>query len=147
MSSLQLNTLFTACALALACAMLSVIVVLRRWAFIGEGIAHSGFGGAGAAWILMLLIPAFKQSVWLPYVSVVIFCIGAALAIGALSRGRSIHADAAIGIFLTASLAFGILAQKIYDKVNHVRPALFDDLLYGEFSGSSPQLAQLAAAM
>jgi ABC-type Mn2+/Zn2+ transport system permease subunit len=147
MSSLQFNTLLTACALSLACALLSVIVVLRRWAFIGEGIAHSGFGGAGAAWILMLLIPAFKQTTWLPYVSVVIFCILASLAIGALSRGRSIHADAAIGIFLTASLAFGILAQQIYYKVNGAMPTLFENLLYGQFSAFSRSYAQLALAM
>jgi ABC-type Mn2+/Zn2+ transport system permease subunit len=146
MPPLQLNTLITACALALACALLSVIVVLRRWAFIGEGIAHSGFGGAGAAWIVMLLVPALDQA-WLPYLAVVLFCIGASLAIGALSRGRSIHADAAIGIFLTASLAFGIVAQQIYHKVRGVTPTLFDNLLYGQISSFSSQYTNLALAI
>src|SRR2546421_2349350 len=48
----------TTCAVAVACAVLSVFVVSRRWAFIGEGISHSGFGGAGAVWLLALAFPA-----------------------------------------------------------------------------------------
>ena len=48
MSGLQIS-LVSASAIGVACAMLSVFVILRRWAFIGEGIAHAGFGGAGTA--------------------------------------------------------------------------------------------------
>src|SRR5437879_319648 len=32
--------LLTTCSLAAACAVLSVFVVLRRWALLGEGVAH-----------------------------------------------------------------------------------------------------------
>src|SRR3954462_7204620 len=92
------NTLLTATSLALACGVLRVIVVLRRWAFIGEGISHSGFGGAGTAWLLMLAFPALDQS-WVPYASVVIFCLATALALGALSRSPRVQIDSAIGIF------------------------------------------------
>ena len=56
MSALQMS-IITAGAIGLACAALSVFVILRRWAFIGEGIAHAGFGGAGTAWVLSLLFP------------------------------------------------------------------------------------------
>ena len=55
--------------LAIACAALSIPVVLRRWAFIGEGIGHSAFGGAGMAWIAALLIPSLDQD-WAPYLFV-----------------------------------------------------------------------------
>jgi ABC-type Mn2+/Zn2+ transport system permease subunit len=48
----MLNGLLASIALSIACAALSVFVVSRRWAFIGEGISHSGFGGAGTAWML-----------------------------------------------------------------------------------------------
>src|SRR4029077_14125619 len=92
-------TLLSTSTLAVACALLSVIVVLRRWAFIGEGISHSGLGGAGTAWLLMLAFPALDQS-WVPYASVVIFCLATALALGALSRSPRVQPDAAIGIFL-----------------------------------------------
>src|SRR3954462_8611215 len=106
------NTLLTATSLALACGVLRVIVVARRWAFIGEGISHSGFGGAGAAWLLMLAVPALATAAWLPYVAAVVFCLATALAIGWLSRGSRVSSDTAIGIFLVASLAFGFLAQQ-----------------------------------
>ena len=60
--------------IATACAVLSVLVVSRRWAFIGEGISHSGFGGAGTAWLLALVVPSLNQP-WLPYVCVIVFCL------------------------------------------------------------------------
>src|SRR5688572_22897848 len=90
---------FTAAAMAVACATLSVFVVSRRWAFIGEGISHSGFGGAGTAWMLALALPgSVMEQPWVPYCGVVVFSLGAALAIGYLTRGRAIHSDTAIGI-------------------------------------------------
>src|SRR4051812_22260505 len=125
----------TALAMAVACAVLSVFVVARRWAFIGEGISHSGFGGAGAAWLLMLAAPSLGQSTWVPYVAVVLFCLATALAIGYLSHGNRVTGDAAIGIFLVASLAFGFLARQIFLHVRHAEPAGFDALLFGGDSG------------
>ncbi len=54
-------TLLTVCALSLACAVLSIFVIARRWAFIGEGISHAGLGGAGTAWIAALFIPGAES--------------------------------------------------------------------------------------
>src|ERR1041384_1633873 len=110
MSSNILHMLLATSALAVACALLSVVVVVRRWAFIGEGISHSGFGGAGTAWLLMLLIPALDQP-WVPYAILIVFSLLTAMAIGAISRGKRVNADAAIGVFLVASLAWGFLAE------------------------------------
>src|SRR3954467_3567487 len=95
----------TALAMAIACATLSVFVVARRWAFIGEGISHSGFGGAGVAWLIMLAGPSTVDQTWLPYSTAALFCIATAVAIGWLSRGNRVSSDTAIGIFLVASLA------------------------------------------
>jgi len=136
----------TALALSLACAVLSVIVVLRRWAFIGEGISHSGIGGAGTAWLLMLAFPAMDQP-WVAYVSVVIFCLVTAIAIGALCRGRAIQPDAAIGIFMVASLAWGFLAQGIYFQQQHKSPALWETLLFGQLVPFSFTSAVAAAGI
>jgi ABC-type Mn2+/Zn2+ transport system permease subunit len=132
--------------LALACAMLSVIVVLRRWAFIGEGIGHSGLGGAGTAWILMLLIPALDQP-WLPYLVIVIFCLLTALAMGAISRGRGIQSDAAIGIFMVASLAWGFLARQIFLEMRHQEPAFWEAALFGQLVPFSTQFALAASGI
>src|SRR5476651_1062450 len=98
-SSILLYGLPTAVALAAACAVLSVLVVSRRWAFIGEGISHSGFGGAGTALVLALVFPRLNQP-WMPYLCVIVFCMGTALAIGFLSFRQRVNSDAAIGIFM-----------------------------------------------
>ncbi|HEX8912597.1 MAG TPA: metal ABC transporter permease, partial [Humisphaera sp.] len=72
-ASSLLTALLSAASVAVACAALSVFVVARRWAFIGEGIAHSGFGGAGTVWVLALAFPGLKELTWLPYCGVVAF--------------------------------------------------------------------------
>ena len=138
-----LPALFTATAIALSCAILSVFVVSRRWAFIGEGIAHSGFGGAGTVWLLILLFPKLggEGMEWLPYLGVVVFCIATAIGIGYFTRSGSINSDAAIGIFLVASLAWGILAQYIYRHVRGVDPVGWDTFLFGDMRGLSVQFA------
>lgn len=146
MSSALLASLIASGALAAACAVLSVIVVLRRWAFVGEGISHSGFGGAGTAWLLALLVPALDQ-LWVTYLAVVIFCLVTALLIGRMSRWRPVTSDAAVGVFLVASLAWGFLAQQIYLQRNGRFPAAFEALLFGRMSDVSPQFALVAAAV
>ena len=127
LSQLLLAPLAATAAMAAACAVLSVFVVARRWAFIGEGIGHSGFGGAGVAWLLMLAFPSLLDRPGVAYAAVAIFCLATALAIGYLSRG-----DAAIGIFLVASLAFGFLAQQIFRHVRGADPAGFEAYLFGQ---------------
>jgi ABC-type Mn2+/Zn2+ transport system permease subunit len=95
--------------------LLSVLVVLRRWAFIGEGISHAGFGGVGTAWLLSLAFPILG-SVGAAYVVAIFFCMAMALIIGWVSRRDRLNADAAIGIVLVASLAWGFVALSAYDK-------------------------------
>ena len=114
------NALVTFCALGVACAMLSVLVVLRRWAFIGEGISHAGFGGVGTAWLASLLIPGLASE-GAAYTVAILFCLAMALTIGWVSRRDRLNADAAIGIVLVASLAWGFVALSIYAKERTAR--------------------------
>lgn len=104
-------------AMAAMCAVLSVLVVLKRLAFIGQGISHAGFGGIGIAAVLGLTASATTAAPMhgIPQFGVVlVFCIGAALMIGVISRkgGRgeaSTHGDTAIGIVLVATMALGAI--------------------------------------
>jgi ABC-type Mn2+/Zn2+ transport system permease subunit len=147
MNAQMFFALLTTSAIVTACAVLSVPVVLRRWAFIGEGIGHSGFGGAGCAWMLAVVFPALDNS-WAPYVSVVIFCLATALTIGWFSRSDRVNADAVIGIFLVASMAWGFLAQHVYTHHYHGRtPAWFDTFLFGQTHELSSSAAVLAAVV
>ena len=135
------NALTASIALAIACAALSVFVVSRRWAFIGEGISHSGFGGAGTAWMLALLFPQLASYAALPEICVIVFCILTGLAIAFLSNHRRTNADAAIGIFMVASLAWGFLAGDLFRSVKHTEPAGFQDFLFGQMSAMSASYA------
>ena len=141
-SIISLAPLVATSAMAVACAALSVFVVARRWAFIGEGISHSGFGGAGAAWLILLAAPpALAAQAWVPHVAVLVFCVGTALAIGYLSRGNRVTGDAAIGVFLVASLAFGFLARHVFVHVRGVEPTGFEALLFGQVNVIPPARA------
>ncbi len=130
------GVLLIASAMGTACAVLSVFVVLRRWAFIGEGIAHAGFGGAGTAWMLSLLFPASEilRTQAGIYPIAIIFCLLVALGIAATTRRQHVHADTAIGIFMVASLAWGFVAYRIYSVRRGVEPPAWGDYLFGQMS-------------
>jgi ABC-type Mn2+/Zn2+ transport system permease subunit len=111
--------LVTAGAMSVGCGFLSLFVVLRRWAFIGEAIAHSGLGGIGTAWLLSLAFPILAGNGPV-YAVAVLFCMLVACSIGYVIYDResteSFGADSAIGIFLVASLAWGFFALAIYQQ-------------------------------
>jgi ABC-type Mn2+/Zn2+ transport system permease subunit len=138
------SAIVAASMMAIACSALSVFVIARRWAFIGEGISHAGLGGAGTAWMLMLIFPALVRQAWVMPMSVVLFCVATAVAIGYFSRTDRVKSDAAIGIFLVASLAWGIMAREIYVQYRHVEPIGFGEMLFGRLSHLAPAYARAA---
>ena len=149
---MPLASLAAAAALAVACGALSVLVVARRWAFLGEGIGHGGFGGAGVAWVLVLAFPSLDVP-WLPTAGVVAFGLASGLTVAYLSdRGRA-NADAAIGIVMVAGLAFGLFARQVFVAFSprHADPTGYNDVLFGQMTGLSAAYAtstvMLAAAV
>ena len=133
-------------ALAAACGILSLIVLWRRWAFLGEAVAHAGFGGAGTAWMLAAMIPSL-DSPGIVNIGVIVFGILTALAIGIVNRGERIHSDTAIGAFLAGALAWGFVGQEAYLRVFHRAPAGFQSLLFGQTQLLQPLHAQMALAL
>jgi ABC-type Mn2+/Zn2+ transport system permease subunit len=139
-----LPEILTTASVAAACAVLSVFVVSRRWAFIGEGIGHSGFGGAGTVWMLALAYPALNGP-WAVYAGVVVFCLATAVGIAYLGRPRGgSNIDAVIGIFLVASVAWGFIARDLYTRRLGPPPA-FDTILFGRMPDLPPAFAVAAA--
>lgn len=124
------NALVVALAMAIACGVLSAFVVTRHWAFVGEGISHSGFGGAGTAWLLAVLFPALDQP-WVPYLAVVLSCVATALGIGLLTSRDRVATDTAVGIFLVATLAWGFVGQQFYFIRTSRMPVGFENILFG----------------
>jgi ABC-type Mn2+/Zn2+ transport system permease subunit len=98
--------------IGVVCATLSVFVVLKRLAFIGEGIAHSALGGIALGVILFVSGPMVEQGIGTRLgmdVTTAIFCVIVAWLIGWTSRQKIISEDTSIGIFFVASMALGIL--------------------------------------
>lgn len=87
---------------AVVCSLLSVIVVLKRMAFVGQGVSHAGFGGVGLAAALGLAASAPAM-----LAIVVAFCLLSAFLIATLSRRRDTEPDTAIGIVLVGAMALG----------------------------------------
>jgi ABC-type Mn2+/Zn2+ transport system permease subunit len=95
------------------CALLSVLVVLKRMAFIGQGISHAGFGGVGSAWVLGVTGGLAQDAV------VLIFCVLAGVLIGLLSRRGRLEPDSAIGILLVGAMAWGVLMTNAATYLQH----------------------------
>ncbi|MCW5769861.1 MAG: metal ABC transporter permease [Phycisphaeraceae bacterium] len=87
---------------ATVCSLLSVVVVLKRMAFVGQGVSHAGFGGVGIAAAL-----GITTSAPVTLSIVLAFCIASAFLIAALSRRRDTEPDTAIGIVLVGAMALG----------------------------------------
>lgn len=99
------NALLATILVAVLCATLGLAVVLKRMAFIGQGVSHAAFGGVGTAMLLGLGGLALDGLV-------LVFCIMSALLIGVLSRKR-VERDTAIGILLVAAMAWGVTADRL----------------------------------
>jgi ABC-type Mn2+/Zn2+ transport system permease subunit len=94
--------------MAAVCALLSVFVVLRRMAMISEAVAHAGLGGMALS-LLLGYWWGFFNTYWGQELVTGGFCITTALLIGLFSRGRDVTVDSAIGIFLVAAVASGVV--------------------------------------
>jgi zinc transport system permease protein len=149
------DALIVGIALGTVCSLLSVVVVLKRMAFIGEGIAHAGFGGMGTALVVGATGSVGGLGTWQSDLIVLAFCMATAFAIGALSRRRHVEADSAIGILLVASMAWGVLLIDLYPRLQQAdwyvrlfgagRPAPnVESLLFGSLTNVGPYDVWLA---
>lgn len=93
------RALVAAVVVGLLCGLLGFFVILRRLAFIGVGIAHSAVGGVAIG--LMLGLD--------PGLSAAVFSVAVALGMFQVARDRRLAEDAVIGVFLSGSMALGLL--------------------------------------
>ncbi len=79
-------------------ALIGTFVVLRRLAFIGEGLAHGSLAGLALGYVLH----------WDLYLVGNIYTVALALFIGYLHEKSKVSLDTAIGILFSTSMAIGI---------------------------------------
>lgn len=92
------NAIIGGVLIGITCAIIGNFIVLRKMAFLGDGLAHISFGGV-AAGIL------FKIN---PLISALGFSILSGIGIQKL-KDMKIYSDAAIGIFFSFGLALGVI--------------------------------------
>jgi zinc transport system permease protein len=84
---------------ALLSSILSVFIVLKRISLIGDGLAHTSFGGLALGYYIGIL------PLWVAGIVVMLGSIG----ITKITRSSKISGDAAVAIFLQLGLATGIV--------------------------------------
>ena len=135
----------------LACAVLSPYVVLRRMAFVGDGMAHAAFGGLGLG--LFLFAGSTGEDVRVQAVTIG-FCLLLAVAVGKASRRRvpnRITEDSAIGIAFAVAMALGALLISLRQRRDPLYAPSWEGYLFGNLLTIGPGqvwfMLALAAAL
>lgn len=148
---LFLTPLLAGIIVAVLCGMLSVLVVLKRLAFVGQGVSHSAFGGIGLAAVISVyaagsgLGAAMGQGSVGEFVIVVLFCVLCALGMAAVGDKRStksVQVDTGIGLFLVAAMAAGGLLVQYANTLARNRGVAeaqrsWESILFGSVATSS----------
>ena len=95
---------FVAVMIALSSALLGVILVLKRFSFIGDGLSHVAFGAMAIATVLKLTNNLYF---------VFPITIAAAILLLWTGQNKKINGDAAIAMISVAALAVGYLVMNV----------------------------------
>ncbi len=124
---------------------LSVFVVVKRLAFIGQGISHAAFGGVGVAAVAGLL--AGGSASLGGYAVVGGFCIATAVGIALLSERTDVAEDTAIGIFLVGAMALGFLLVRLHALRGGVGRISIESFLFGSLTATTRLDLAIAAVV
>jgi len=120
---------------ALCAALLGVILVLKRYSMIGDGLSHVGFGALTMAVSLSIVtvdaLPAFlpealRQAIASlccavaasPMIFTLIVVVVCATLLLRISRSSSLRGDSAIALISTSSLALGVIVTSTTNGMN-----------------------------
>jgi len=102
------------------CSTIGVYVVLRKLAFIGDGIAHASFAGVVVAYMRGMDY----------YVGAAIVAVATALGIGYVHRRGGVSLDTAIGVLFTGTFALGVfLMSRLKNYAVDLQSFLFGNIL------------------
>ncbi|MDM2934310.1 iron/manganese ABC transporter permease subunit SitD [Citrobacter sp. Cu233] len=131
--SFMVNALTISVIVAVPCALLSVFLVLKGWALMGDAMSHAVFPGIVLAWIagIPLAIGAFVAG---------LFC---AVATGYLDDNSRIKRDTLMGIVFSGMFGAGLVLYVSIQSEIHLDHILFGDML-GVSLGDIVQTAVIA---
>ena len=122
--SFMVNALVISTIVAVPCALLSVFLVLKGWALMGDAMSHAVFPGIVLAWIagIPLAIGAFIAG---------LLC---AVATGYLDDNSRIKRDTLMGIVFSGMFGAGLVLYVSIQSEVHLDHILFGDMLGVSFS-------------
>lgn len=122
--SFMVNALVISTIVAVPCALLSVFLVLKGWALMGDAMSHAVFPGIVLAWIagIPLAIGAFIAG---------LFC---AVATCYLDDNSRIKRDTLMGIVFSGMFGAGLVLYVSIQSEVHLDHILFGDMLGVSFS-------------
>ena len=134
--SFMVNALVISTIVAVPCALLSVFLVLKGWALMGDAMSHAVFPGIVLAWIagIPLAIGAFIAG---------LFC---AVATGYLDDNSRIKRDTIMGIVFSGMFGAGLVLYVAIQSEVHLDHILFGDML-GISASDIGQTAVIALAI
>ena len=130
------SALLIALLAAIPCALLSVFLVLKGWALMGDAMSHAVFPGVVLAWMLGLPLGAGAFAAGL-------FC---AFATGYLKDNSRIKQDTVMGIVFSGMFASGLILYLALRPEVHLDHILFGDML-GVNGDDIKQTAAIAGAI
>lgn len=110
--------------IALCAGLFGVVLVLKRFSFIGDGLSHVAFGAMAVATVLgvtdnlVLVLPVTVLA------AVLLLCVG---------RNRKIKGDAAIAMISVGALAVGYMLMSVFSTSANVAGDVCSTL-FGSFS-------------
>lgn len=115
----MINALMVSAIVAIPCALLSVFLVLKGWALMGDAMSHAVFPGIVLAYIagIPLAIGAFIAG---------LFC---AVATGYLDDNSRIKRDTLMGIVFSGMFGAGLILYISIQSEVHLDHILFGDML------------------
>ena len=127
------NALLISLLVAVPCALLSVFLVLKGWALMGDAMSHAVFPGVVLAWMmgLPLALGAFVAG---------LFC---AVATGYLKDNSRIKQDTVMGIVFSGMFGAGLILYIAVKPEVHLDHILFGDML-GISAGDIAQTSLIA---
>jgi len=118
--SFMQKALVTSIAISIACSILGVFLILKKYSLIGDGLAHISFGGIALGMFARVS----------PYITALLFGVIGALGIMKLKEKARLFGDTAIGIVSYASLGFGIFLASLAQGFNvNILSYLFGNIL------------------
>ncbi len=118
--------------IAILCSVLSIFIVLKRVSLIGDGLAHTAFGGLALGYFIQGIFVAFFSQ-YVPWLIAGVIVVLGSIGITKAMRSTKISGDAAVAVFLQLGLAIGITLLSLTRVGIRIESLLFGSILLVSF--------------